>query len=337
MLSQGGGFYIEHFPGQAALLNTSFCGNQASVGQDGYVEDGASVCADGATKVTGIVGIVTTCKAPPPPPPPTPPGPGPIPSVWPSFASAAALQGDPWGVYFNSLYGGLPTVYPFKTSSLWVLHDSVLIHSHVTAVPSSTSCPTKALDRYTTNDAYQPPLLTWIWHSYPFAALSENSFVEVIHEADPFGDETTGMWMLYTPGSGIYFNIGKTIAFAEHNDAYSHFAISGVPDYNSAMSAAAAAQGYDSVQFLAHTDHVSYQCDTKNTGVPGFDYMGLEIVAVGLVGTYACGTANGAPASIKRGWAASTSCNCDNSKQFLNCQGTPAVRTNMTAQMQAAR
>ena len=65
MLSQGGGFDIN--TGQAALLNTSFYGNQASVGQDGYVEDGASVCADGATKVTGIVGIVTTCKAPPPP------------------------------------------------------------------------------------------------------------------------------------------------------------------------------------------------------------------------------------------------------------------------------
>ena len=27
-------------------------------------------------------------------------------------------------------------------------------------------------------------------------------------------------------------------------------------------------------QFLAHVDHVSYgQCDTKNTGRPGFEYM----------------------------------------------------------------
>ena len=41
---------------------------------------------------------------------------------------------------------------------------------------------------------------------------------------------------------------------------------------NSAMAAAAAAAGFDSVQFLAHVDHVSYQCDTKNTGRRGFDY-----------------------------------------------------------------
>ena len=91
------------------------------------------------------------------------------------------------------------------------------------------------------------------------------------HPAARFGDETHGAWLLYTPGSGIYFNLGRTIAFAEHEDAYDHFQISGVPDYNSAMSAAAAAQGYDSVQFLSHVDHVSYQCDTKNTGRPGFE------------------------------------------------------------------
>ena len=93
---------------------------------------------------------------------------------------------------------------------------------------------------------------------------------------------------------------------------------------NSAMSAAAAATTADAVP--AHVDHVSYQCDTKNTGRAGFDYMGLEIVAAKMMGTYACGGSAGAPSSIKRAWAASLPCKCDNSKQFLNCDGTPELR-----------
>lgn len=131
------------------------------------------------------------------------------------------------------------------------------------------------------------------------------------------------MWFQYAPGSGIYFNLGKTISFAEHADGYSFFQISNPPhgDWNGAMCQAAAAAGYDSLQFLAHVDHVSYQCDTSHTGTPGYDYMGLEIVATKLVGTYSCGAAAGAPAVITRGWGGSKPCDCDVRKQYLNCKG----------------
>lgn len=252
-----------------------------------------------------------------------------------------------------------------------LLHDSELAKAHVPSVPPASICPAKELAHYTSNDDYQPPQVSWIWHACtsvafesrncarrwppcwaqsqtrlaidlapstdPYSAIAGNTWVEIIHESDPFGDEKHGAWFLYTPGSGIYFNTGNTISFAEHVDAYKHFGISGVADYNSAMSAAAAAQGYDSVQFLAHVDHVSYQCDTKNTGVAGFDYMGLEIVATKMVGTYACGAASGAPTTIKRGWDAQDPCKCDNTKQFMNCAGTPTMRTGMTAALRAGR
>ena len=102
------------------------------------------------------------------------------------------------------------------------------------------------------------------------------------------------MWMVFAPGSGIWFNLGVTISFAEHADAYSHFKVAAGGDMNQELSKAAAAAGYDSIQFLAHVDHTNYQCDTHHTGRPGFDYMGLEIVATKLVGTYACGSAGGA-------------------------------------------
>ena len=51
--------------------------------------------------------------------------------------------------------------------------------------------------------------------------------------------------------------------------------------------------------------------------------MGLEVVAVKLTGTYPCGTANGAPPTIRRGWGGSSACKCDPKKQFLNCEGVP--------------
>ena len=159
--------------------------------------------------------------------------------------------------------GSLPTAYPFLVSSLWMLHDTALAKAHVENAPSATTCPHKNFDRYTSNNMYQPPQVSWIWHAYPYTALPAGSRVEVIHEADPFGDETHGMWLQYAPGSGIYFDLGKTIAFDEHSNAYSYFHISGVKDYNSAMSKAAAAQGYDSIQFLKHVDHVSYQCEWR--------------------------------------------------------------------------
>jgi hypothetical protein len=250
------------------------------------------------------------------------PGPGPS---WPIFASAAALQADPWGAYYTSVYGGLPDTYPLDTSSNWLLYDGALIKAKVVSIPAATSCPRVAQDRYTTNDEYQPPLVSWIWHSYPYVAMPASSWVEVIHEADPFGDEHYGMWLMYAPGSGIYFNLGVTISFAEHQDAYTHFNIAGGQDMNEAMSKAAAAAGYDSIQFLAHVDHVNYQCDTKNTGRAGFDYMGVEIVAVKLVGTYPCGTASGAPPSIRSGWKASATCKCNPKDQFLNCDGLPSI------------
>lgn len=242
-------------------------------------------------------------------------------ATWPTFSTVNELQKSPWAAYFRNVYNGLPTSYPFAISDLWLLHDSALISARVTPIPASSTCPAKPLDRYSLNDDYQPPKVSWIWHAYPYAALAPNTWVEVLHEADPFGDETHGAWMLYTPGSGIYFDIGKTIVFQEHQDAYTHFNTHSNVD----MSLAAAKGGYDSVQFLAHVDHVNYPCDSYNTGRAGFTYMGVEIVAVKMVGKYACGSAAGAPSSIKRGWAASSGCSCDNSKQFLNCKGTPEL------------
>lgn len=281
------------------------------------------------------IGVAPPPPAPPPPPPtppPPPPAPPPAPPPppvpnWPSFSSSA-LGADPWGNYYKTIYGSLPAAFPVKTQDFWMIYDVVLVKAKVKTAPKSVgTCPTAKPpvgQRYNVNNHYQPAFTSYVWHPYPYSEMIGNSWVEIFHESDPFGDEKFGAWFMYTPGSGIYFNLGKTIAFAEHQDAYKHFNVTS-GDFNEELSKAAAGQEYDSVQFLAHTDHVNYQCDTKNTGNKGLDYMGIEILGAKLVGTYPCGSAAGAPSVIRAGWQGSRACTCDNSKQYINCQGVPSL------------
>lgn len=95
------------------------------------------------------------------------PGDCPSSSSWPSFSQKSDLKASPWGDYFQAVYGGLPTSYPYHVSDLWVLHDSVLISAHVTSIPDATSCPKKPLDRYNINDAYQPPQVSRLTLALP--------------------------------------------------------------------------------------------------------------------------------------------------------------------------
>jgi len=146
-------------------------------------------------------------------------------------------------------------------------------------------------------------------------------WVEIMREKDPFGDEHKGAWFLYAKGSGIYFNTGKTISFDEHKDGYTHFKVhSGI--YNEVMSENAAAQGYDTIQFLKHQDHVNYPCATKDH-IP---FMNIEIVGVKMVGTYACVNPSGRDV-LRAGWGASRPCICDNKQSFTNCQNVPTLQS----------
>ena len=106
----------------------------------------------------------------------------------------------------------------------------------------------------------------------------------------------------------------------EHADAYAHFNAFG----NEAMSRAAVAARYDTVQFTAHRDQVNYPC-TSTVGYK-YPYMNIEIVAVKLKGTYSCGGCAGKPGcagfpddSVLRGGWHDVPCKCDNSFEFSNC------------------
>ena len=146
----------------------------------------------------------------------------------------------------------------------------------------------------------------------PYKGFASNSIVEVSHHRDPFGDEHHGMWFVYAKGSGVFLDLGKTRVFNDHQDAYDFFKTGAS---NEQMCQAAAAQGYDSVQFIRHKDGTNYPCAAKI----GADWMNMEIVAVRLVGTYPCGQKDGTSSALRAGWGGDKACKCDPNNPNTNC------------------
>ena len=240
---------------------------------------------------------------------------------WPAFETESDLQGSSWATYMRSLYGELPSSYPVKLSEFWCFYTDKMAAAQVKSPASVGTCPTgkDAPDgqRYDENNAYSSKDLTWLWHSpdasvFPKSGFGSNSIVEVSHQKDPFGDEHHGMWFVYAKGSGVFLDLGKTKVFNDHSDAYDFFQ-SG--NDNQKMCQAAAAQGYDSVQFVKHRDSTNYPC-AKQIDV---DWMNVEIVAVRLVGTYSCGQAQGTASALRAGWGGDKPCKCDPNNPNTNC------------------
>jgi hypothetical protein len=205
--------------------------------------------------------------------------------------------------------------------SYWMLWDTLLSKAKVAVPgyegPGFGKCPlaSKPGSRYLENNMYSPPSTSWLWHPPPYKAFPGNTWVEVMHHKDPFGDEHHGLWFLYAKGSGIWFNTGKTISFGVHEEAFHYFGASG----NEPMCQMAASQGYDSIQFVSWHDCTNYPCRTENC------LMNIEIVATKLVGTYSCGSAGAAPQSLRGGWH-SKPCSCTNQEDTINCGEHQALR-----------
>lgn len=237
---------------------------------------------------------------------------------------------DKWGYYYHLVYGHMPDheSFPLTPEFIWVLYDDLLAKAGVTRIPTSVGrCPRKNApkgQRYKDWPLHKfNPQVSGVWHPYPYAAIRGHKWVEVMHTKDPADDEHHGAWLFYAPGSGTYFWMGKTISFPDHAQAFAYFHVPpiGVLAQNEKMSLAAAAQGYDSVQFLAHPDIGEYPCQPQS----GLSYMGIEIVAVKLVGTCSCLTESPEKPPytpyLRSGWKAKYSCHCTNSLGWLNCHG----------------
>jgi len=234
----------------------------------------------------------------------------------PIFNNPGELVQAGWGPYFELVYGEVPkTRYPICIGSFWFLNRNAMELVGLTTPPVlkdslKERCPMKPGDVYDTNNKYQPPWSSWIYHPQPFGVksgltghrgfgLPSNTWVEVSHMKQ--SRETAGSWFMFSMGSGIWFNTGKTIVLNDHFAAQDFFCgkcdggssfslLVGEPEKDAQMSAAAAAQGYTTIQFLQHADR-QWGCSGSWKALSPKSALTIEIVGVTLTGNGGpCGT-----------------------------------------------
>lgn len=237
----------------------------------------------------------------------------------PVFDSLESLKSSPWSRYLLSVYDELPAEFPLDMGSFSVFHTDKLadagINLHFNYL-YYLLCPSTEGALYRnmslTNDARGT---TWVYHKPPYKPYADNTLVEVAHCANSIVSkfESTGIWFYAAKGSGVYFNLGKTISFNDHIDAAKYFLNKDCTTNFQGKECEElfeemfkkAAEKYDSVQFLNHTD---MRCG--NTAI--------EIVGVKYVGQFPCGNENG-KGILKKGWNGSKDCECDNNQLCINC------------------
>lgn len=239
----------------------------------------------------------------------------------PVFDSLESLKSSPWSKYLLSVYDELPTEFPLDMGSFSVFHTDKLkdagINLHFNYL-YYLLCPSTEGALYRNMSLNHDAENTmWVYHEPPYKPFADNSLVEVAHCSGSLEatKETSIMWFYAAKGSGIYFNIGKTISFKDHLDAVTHFLKKDcktdwyhgkecIELYDELFKEVA--KEYDSIQFLNHDD---MRCG--NTAI--------EIISVkNLAGQYTCGTKDGTGA-FKKGWNGSKDCICDNTQLCINC------------------
>jgi hypothetical protein len=250
---------------------------------------------------------------------------------FPVFSSKSELENSIWSKYFIHIYGEIPdSDYPIDLNTFWILYTNILEKYNIVLTDKCIKdkncysiCPKDNGDLYSNmSHANDMNHTIWIYHKPPFKALSDNSIVEIIHTSGGYlGQkmiESTGSWMYYAKGSGIYFDIGKSISFVDHSESVKYFLDIDISCplreecayYFRDVFTKAKNMGYDSIQYLKHYD---MRCGDTS----------IEIIDLHGIGAYPCGnktTGNKSEYNIKSGWKGKNKCICDNHKQSVNCK-----------------
>lgn len=250
------------------------------------------------------------------------------PYVMPIFNTRTELDNSVWSGYIEDVYKDKPTEgasnFPMDTSDFFVLYKDKLNDNNITINPNLVS---NACFQQNKQNTLFDTLSSWsiinedkyfLNKLPPFNCFEDFTYIEVTHaKGDPFN---SGTWFYHSVGSGIWFNVGKTICFRKHADAVRHFLNENCVDNNDecvsqfpALFAAANAAGYKSVQFTEHGDQI---CGLR----------AMEIVHTVGQGFYSCGFdpsgdnfGASVAANFKTGWNYGISCVCDTSLGYLNC------------------
>jgi len=272
---------------------------------------------------------------------------------WPRFENLTDLRkSQPWASYFEQIYGELPTLsseYPICTFDFWMINKTAFdvagVMGHAPVETRVQAFFDDSKFNWTDGEFFEKKT-DWncayyqgfgIYHSNrPY--VGSNTWVEVVHVNAGTGStgENVGMWFSYAPGSGIWFNTGRSRIFDNHGSA--SWELCGHA-YKSDDDTALCARRADLDSYSFRTSRpvpAGWDCIrnynrckqtvSTNGTMSTWGMVNLyELVAPKLIGKFACGTeAGGASAGFRRGWRASHACNCNNANPsgWLNCAST---------------
>lgn len=231
---------------------------------------------------------------------------------WPRFETRADLEASGnWTSYFVQVYGALPDSYPVCVYDFWTLN--------ATAYAAAGLSPTRKVlpsHQVREGDLYsQQPGALGIYHG-EWRAAPNHTWVEVAHSVVP--TERMGAWVWRTRGSGVWFNVGRTLVFPTPSET-SHIHQEAIAFLSAGCSRhinplrwpqlesdvfgfCAREKGYDSIQF---------EPQAGQSPIGTFNLTGLtEMVMVNLDGYTRCGVANASATPLRVGWRASERCEC---------------------------
>lgn len=248
--------------------------------------------------------------------------------VMPIFNSRTELDNNTkWSSYIETVYLNKPTEgssnFPLDTNDFFMLYKNNLNTAGITIKPNliSDACIdqnkqntlSEKMSNWTDTDSGK----YWLNKLPPFTCLEDGTYAEIIHaKGDDFN---AGTWMYRSIGSGIWFDVGKTICFRSHAEAIYQFLNITCTDAQTCnkhfpdLMSTILADGYKSIQF---TENADQQCGLR----------ALEIVHTAGNGFYTCGfDPNGSEFgtsvfnTFKTGWNHTIGCSCNPNENILNC------------------
>ena len=167
----------------------------------------------------------------------------------------AGVSPNQWDDYVARLYGAAPSEHPMlpRVSQIDMVYTRM--RSIAAIEPASyADCPRNADNQPIALEKPHVRMAAYYALGAPALPAANHSWAEVTHCSSHIEDQS--LWFYMTRGSAIFVNVGRTIAFREHQDAALFFGVYG--DITS-VPAAAAAAGYDSVQYTEHCE--GCRCD----------------------------------------------------------------------------
>ncbi len=208
-----------------------------------------------------------------------------------------------WYDYIDAVYSADTVDFPLSTVSFSFFYYTLLNASFgedaTTVVPhGQNACSVPFLHLYNLNIFDRDFGARDLWRNMYFSSgnhacemrvgprpFASHQLVEVMHQKE---NENFAMWHYYSPGSGIFLDIGRTVVFRSHEDA----SASGFDMH------LGHALGYDTVQFLRAEN--------------------FEIVDLRMKGDSSCPPPHLAHL-FRSGWKGRLPCSCDPTQVRINC------------------